>query len=135
MSGDALAEYAGLTEQELAHLLAILSGTDIVELDVSVDTAHFHVRRPASISSAVLAAEPVEDQSTTLAVTSPLVGIFRPAVGAGQHIQAGQAIGAVEALGMPTTVDAPQSGSVDQLLVEGGQPVEYGQPLLVLRRE
>ena len=35
---------------------------------------------------------------------------------------------------MPTNVDAPHSGTVEELLVEAGSPVEYGQPLLILRR-
>jgi biotin carboxyl carrier protein len=69
-----------------------------------------------------------------LAITSPLVGIFHPAVQAGQQVQTGQSIGAIEALGMPTSVDAPQSGTVEDLLVQDGSPVEYGQPLLILRR-
>jgi biotin carboxyl carrier protein len=43
-------------------------------------------------------------------------------------------IGAIEALGMPTNVDAPQEGTVEDLLVLDGGPVEYGQPLLLLRR-
>jgi biotin carboxyl carrier protein len=34
---------------------------------------------------------------------------------------------------MPTSVDAPQGGSIEEVLVEDGVPVEYGQPLLVLR--
>ena len=35
---------------------------------------------------------------------------------------------------MPTTVDAPQSGTVEDLLVQEGSAVEYGQPLLIMRR-
>jgi biotin carboxyl carrier protein len=35
---------------------------------------------------------------------------------------------------MPTSVEAGQSGIVEALLVQDGSPVEYGQPLLVLRR-
>jgi biotin carboxyl carrier protein len=35
---------------------------------------------------------------------------------------------------MPTSVQAVQSGIVETLLVQDGIPVEYGQPLLVLRR-
>ncbi len=35
---------------------------------------------------------------------------------------------------MPTSVDAPQGGIVEELLVTHGRPVEYGQPLLILRR-
>ena len=62
------------------------------------------------------------------------MGIFRPSVASGDVLAAGQSIGAIEALGMPTSVDAPQSGTVEDLLVQDGSPVEYGQPLLILRR-
>jgi biotin carboxyl carrier protein len=43
-------------------------------------------------------------------------------------------IGAIEALGMPTSIDAPRSGTVEELLVQDGDAVEYGQALLILRR-
>ena len=49
-------------------------------------------------------------------------------------LEAGQSIGAIEALGMPTSVDAPQSGTIEDLLVQDGSAVEYGQPLLIMRR-
>jgi acetyl-CoA carboxylase biotin carboxyl carrier protein len=52
----------------------------------------------------------------------------------GETIQSGQAIGAIEALGIPTNVDAPEGGIVEDILVQDGSPVEYGQPLLTLRR-
>jgi acetyl-CoA carboxylase biotin carboxyl carrier protein len=69
-----------------------------------------------------------------MAITSPLVGIFHASVTIGDNVQPGQSIGAVEALGMPTSVDAPQPGTIEELLVRDGSPVEYGQPLLILRR-
>jgi acetyl-CoA carboxylase biotin carboxyl carrier protein len=52
----------------------------------------------------------------------------------GTSVEPGQPIGAIEALGMPTSVDAPQSGTVEELLVQDGTAVEYGQPLLIVRR-
>jgi acetyl-CoA carboxylase biotin carboxyl carrier protein len=55
-------------------------------------------------------------------------------VHAGDEVTAGQAIGAIDSLGIPTNVDAPQAGTVEDVLVGDGSPVEYGQPLLVLRR-
>ena len=60
--------------------------------------------------------------------------MFRPSVVTGDMLEAGQSIGAIEALGMPTSVDAPQSGTVEDLLVQDGSAVEYGQPLLIMRR-
>ena len=115
-------------------MLALVAGTDICELDVTFGTTRFSLRRPPATSRMPATngtAPPVEPSS--LAITSPLVGIFRPSVDTGETVQPGQSIGAIEALGMPTSVDAPQGGTVEELLVHAGSPVEYGQPLLILR--
>jgi acetyl-CoA carboxylase biotin carboxyl carrier protein len=132
---DPLLACAGLSADELGELLALVAGTDICELDVTFGPARLKLRRPATlahVSTNVGAAASVEPSS--LAITSPLVGIFRPNVTPGETVQPGQSIGAIEALGMPSSVDAPQGGTVEELLVVEGSPVEYGQPLLILRR-
>jgi biotin carboxyl carrier protein len=127
---------AGLTADELSDLLGLVSATDITELDLTVGTTHLSLRRPAVAQPAPvtdsIASPPGEPAS--LAITSPGVGIFRPAVGKGDIVQPGQLIGAIEALGMPTSIDAPRSGTVEELLVQDGDAVEYGQALLILRR-
>jgi acetyl-CoA carboxylase biotin carboxyl carrier protein len=113
----------------------LISGTDISELDITSGKTRLSLRRPAIVaiaSSSAASAPAVEPHS--LAITSPLVGIFHASVATGDILQPGQSIGAVEALGMPTTVEAPQPGTVEELLVHDGSPVEYGQPLLILRR-
>jgi acetyl-CoA carboxylase biotin carboxyl carrier protein len=134
---DPLFACAGLSAHQLAEMLAMVAGTDISELDVTHGPTRFSLRRPAVTAALAAAAAngpggPVEP--STLAITSPLVGIFRPSVKTGETVQPGQAIGAIEALGMPSSVDAPQGGTVEELLVHAGTPVEYGQPLLILRR-
>lgn len=132
---DALLESAGVSGSQLAQLLELVVGSDISELDVTIGTTRVSLRRPAvvtAVGSTAAAAPQVEPHS--LAITSPLVGIFHASVATGDSLQPGQAIGAVEALGMPTTVEAPQPGTVEELLVHDGSPVEYGQPLLILRR-
>jgi acetyl-CoA carboxylase biotin carboxyl carrier protein len=125
-----------LSQAELADVLALVAGTDVVELDLSFGDSRLSLRRPPSLAAPVAApAAAVSAQdSPTLAIVSPLVGIFHPSVKAGDVLTPGMAIGAIEALGMPTSVDAPQAGTVDDLLAQDGSPVEYGQPLLVLRR-
>ena len=112
----------------------MLAGTDVTELDVTVASTHLTLRRPATPELETTIAAPLADEPRALAITSPLVGIFHASVTSGDHVQPGQSIGAVEALGMPTSVDAPQTGTVEELLVHDGSPVEYGQPLLILRR-
>lgn len=123
---------SGLSASELSAVLNLVSGTDISELDVTFGATRLSLRRPPVVAAAPAVSPPAEPRS--LAITSPLVGIFHPSVTTGDNVQPGQSIGAVEVLGMPTSVDAPRSGSVEELLVQDGSPVEYGQPLLVLRR-
>jgi acetyl/propionyl-CoA carboxylase alpha subunit len=132
---DALLESAGISVAELSTVLDLISGTDISELDITSGKTRLSLRRPAivAIASSTAAATPAVEPHS-LAITSPLVGIFHASVATGDILQPGQSIGAVEALGMPTTVEAPQPGTVEELLVHDGSPVEYGQPLLILRR-
>jgi acetyl-CoA carboxylase biotin carboxyl carrier protein len=122
-------------------VLDLVAGTDVIELEVSTGTARLSLwRQPVLALTAPSAADGQVTQETPLpagaplAIASPLVGIFHPSVKPGDSVQQGQAIGAIEALGMPTSVDAPQSGTVGDLLALDGTPVEYGQPLIVLRR-
>jgi acetyl-CoA carboxylase biotin carboxyl carrier protein len=137
---DPLLDCAGLTEGELAEVLALVTDTDVVELRVAYGRdAVLTLRRTASIAPTTVAPAAAQPRAPSveplsLAISSPLVGIFRPTVKPGDVVQPGQSIGAIEALGMPTSVDAPQSGTVEDLLVHDGSAVEYGQPLLVLRR-
>ncbi len=136
-----LREYAGLSDDELDEVLGIGAGTDVSELQVAFGSARVTVRREPGVLSTP-SRGPVQPEAgaahaaadAPLAITSPLVGIFRPAVRPGDHVSVGQSLGAIEALGMPTSVDAPRGGLVDEVLVVDGSPVEYGQPLLVLRR-
>jgi acetyl-CoA carboxylase biotin carboxyl carrier protein len=124
-----------VSASELGEVLELLTHTDITELDVTAGSTRLSLRRPpSSPASAPVEAVEAPHEPSSLAIASPLVGIFRPAVATGDLVQSGQTIGAIEAVGMPTSVDAPQSGTVEDLLVADGSPVEYGQPLLVLRR-
>jgi acetyl-CoA carboxylase biotin carboxyl carrier protein len=136
VSDDPLLAHAGLSSDELEAVLALVAGTDICELDITLGTTtRVSLRRPplSAAGAAGNAVAPAAEPSS-LAITSPLVGIFRPSVNTGESVQPGQSIGAIEALGMPSSVDAPQGGTVEELLVNAGSPVEYGQPLLILRR-
>jgi len=132
---DPLAECSGVSEGELAEVLALLAGTDIVELDLAFGASRLTLRRPPSASSPLAPAPtPAIQDSPSLAIASPLVGVFHPSVSIGDVVSAGQVIGAIESLGMPTTVDAPKPGTVEDLLAPDGTAVEYGQPLVLLRR-
>ena len=74
------------------------------------------------------------------AVPSPMVGIAylspepgtAPYVTVGATVTAGQTVLLIEAMKTFNQIKAPHAGTVTQVLVASGQPVEYGQPLLVI---
>ena len=138
---DPLRSHLGLGRRELRSLIALVSGTDVVELEVAFPGGQISIRRElGSTGSDLTLAEAAEEavagpDESLVAITSPLVGVFRPSVSLGDEVTDGQTVGAVEAMGMPTPVDVPSSGTVVELLAAEGSPVEYGQPLLVMRRQ
>ena len=74
------------------------------------------------------------------ALKSPMVGTFyrAPSPGApsfvevGQAVKEGDTICIIEAMKLMNEIEADASGTVKAILVENGQPVEYGQPLFIL---
>lgn len=74
------------------------------------------------------------------AVLSPMVGTFYRApsptsevfVEVGQSVKAGDVICIVEAMKMMNQIEADKSGTVAEILVENGQPVEFDQPLITI---
>lgn len=91
---------------------------------------------PAAVNAAPIpAAEPSGHQ-----VKSPMVGTFyrssapgsKPFVEVGDSVSAGETICIIEAMKMMNQIEADKSGKVKSILAENGQPVEFGQPLLVV---
>ena len=68
--------------------------------------------------------------------TSPAVGYFRPRADlvAGTQVRAGDRIGTVDVLGIGQDLVAPGDGLIGTLLVAAGEPVEYGQAVIVLEQ-
>jgi acetyl-CoA carboxylase biotin carboxyl carrier protein len=73
-------------------------------------------------------------------VTSPMVGTFyqapspgaKPFVDVGQRVQVGDTVCIIEAMKILNQIEADHAGTIKGILVENGQPVEYGQPLFVI---
>lgn len=88
----------------------------------------------------VAATPPVSDEKA-VEITSPMVGTFyrSPApdepsfVDVGDRIQMGQTVCIIEAMKLMNEIEAEVAGQVLEVLVENGQPVEYGQPLMRVR--
>ena len=73
-------------------------------------------------------------------VKAPMVGTFyrspspdaKPFVEVGQAVKEGEVICIIEAMKLMNEIDSDAAGTVKAILVENGQPVEYGQPLFIL---
>jgi acetyl-CoA carboxylase biotin carboxyl carrier protein len=74
------------------------------------------------------------------AVTSPMVGTAyvgpspgaRPFVEVGGRVRAGDTLLIIEAMKTMNQIPSPRSGTVVQILIEDGQPVEFGEPLMII---
>jgi acetyl-CoA carboxylase biotin carboxyl carrier protein len=83
------------------------------------------------------AAAPVSNEHV---IKSPMVGTFyrsaspgaKPFVDVGTSIKEGDTVCIVEAMKILNEIDADKTGTIKRILVENGQPVEYGQPLFVI---
>jgi len=90
---------------------------------------------PAAAAAVVVAAEP-----TGYVVKSPMVGTFyrSSAPGSAAYVEVGSAVKEgdtlciIEAMKLLNEIDSDKAGVVTQILVENGQPVEFGQPLFVI---
>ncbi|MBY0242496.1 MAG: acetyl-CoA carboxylase biotin carboxyl carrier protein [Burkholderiaceae bacterium] len=97
---------------------------------------------PAAPAAAAPAAAAVAAaaEPTGHVVKSPMVGTFyrssSPGAAAfievGQSVKEGDTLCIIEAMKLLNEIDADKSGTITQILVENGQPVEYGQPLFVI---
>ena len=94
---------------------------------------------PAAVAAPAAAAEaPAAPEGHV--VKSPMVGTFyrssspgaKAFVEMGQSVNAGDTLCIIEAMKLLNEIEADQGGSVKAILVENGQPVEYGQPLFII---
>ena len=56
----------------------------------------------------------------------------QPFVEVGSQVKAGETLLIIEAMKTMNQIPAPRSGTVIQILIEDGQPVEYGEPLMII---
>ena len=92
---------------------------------------------PAAVS---VAADPVDDTPEGHVVKSPMVGTFyrasapgeKPFAEVGDSISTGDRLCIIEAMKLMNEIECDSTGTVKAVLVENGQPVEYGQPLFII---
>jgi acetyl-CoA carboxylase biotin carboxyl carrier protein len=147
----------GIDKDLIRDLAALLTETDLSEIEIEQDDFRIRVSRggpaPVHYSAApAAAAQPSTaasaDAPASIAdparhpgcVPSPMVGtVYRspdpkapPFVDVGDQVQVGQTILIVEAMKHMNEVATPRAGKVTAILVEDGQPVEYGEPLMII---
>ena len=135
---------------EIKKLIKFLQDTDITEFQVEKEGEKLKIKREKFLA-APEAAPPVRQPSAGAAevrdeapaeqnfvtVTSPIVGIFYTApspesplfVKVGSSVKKGQVLCIVEAMKLMNEIECDMDGTISKILVENGQPVEYGEPL------
>ena len=100
--------------------------TEDLSVAVTVDAA------PAAPAVIARTREPAKDPAQRVHATA--VGIFSAAREwtTGDAVQSGAVLGAIQSLGHMAEITSPAAGRIAEVLVTGGAPVEYGQPLFVI---
>ena len=95
---------------------------------------------PAPIATPVAAATVADLSKHPGVVPSPMVGTAywapepgaKPFIEVGSKVSAGQTLLIIEAMKTMNQIPSPRAGTVTQILVEDGQPVEFGEPLVII---
>jgi acetyl-CoA carboxylase biotin carboxyl carrier protein len=140
----------------IRELAKLLDETGLTEIELQRDgvlirvarNLHAAGARPQTVHPvAGVAAEavttpaaPIEPAQHPGLVASPMVGTVylgpapgaRPFVEVGSQVKAGETLIIIEAMKTMNQIPAPRAGTVIQILVEDSQPVEYGEPLMII---
>jgi acetyl-CoA carboxylase biotin carboxyl carrier protein len=137
-------------EGTIRGLAKLLDETGLTEIEIE----RIRISRAARATSVVAPAAPAAVPAAAAApaaassdpakhpgaVPSPMVGTAylapapgaRPFVDVGQTVKAGDTVLIIEAMKTMNQIPAPRGGTVTQILVEDGQPVEFGEPLMII---
>ncbi len=141
-----------IDEALIRKLAKLLKETGLTEIEFETDDARIRVNAGASgpvIAAApalaapaaiAAAAAPAADAPAAGSISSPMVGTAylspEPNAAAfvkvGDRVAKGQTILIIEAMKVMNPIPAPHAGTVTQILVQDGQPVEFGEPLMVI---
>jgi len=138
----------------IRQLAKLLEETGLTEIAIEQDGVSLRVARNITTAaprtrsaepavpapSTTPAAAPIDPAQHPGLVASPMVGTAylgqapgaRPFVEVGSQVKAGETLLIIEAMKTMNQIPAPRAGTVIQIVVEDGQPVEYGQPLMII---
>jgi acetyl-CoA carboxylase biotin carboxyl carrier protein len=149
----------GVDQQLIRDLAGILNETNLTEIEVEQGDLRVRVSRqaPAAFSASNAAApqpmasapaasavdvqqSPAAADIAKNAVTSPMVGTAylapspdaEPFIAVGLKVREGQTLLIIEAMKTMNQIPSPRAGTVTAILFEDAQPVEYGEPLVVI---
>lgn len=146
---------------QIKELISLVNSTDLVEVNIKDKDFQLRIRKEGKptllspISTQIeeqakitpTSAEPrevsIQQNPSWHEVTAPMVGTFYrapspdspPYVQVGDTISEGQTLFIIEAMKMMNEIEAEFKGVVKEILVENGEPVQYGQPLLLIDPE
>lgn len=140
--------------KHIKELIALINSTDITDLEIEDGDFQLRISKkqatvsapvqvaeaPASAPQVVVPETPSEIGYGFVEITAPMVGTFYrapapdadPYVQVGDSVSTGQVLFIIEAMKMMNEIESEMKGVVKQILVENGEPVEYGQPLLLI---
>ncbi|MDD5948238.1 MAG: acetyl-CoA carboxylase biotin carboxyl carrier protein [Lachnospiraceae bacterium] len=142
-----------MTVQEIKELIQAVSNSDITEFKYNDEQSGLFLKKKVQVVAATempVSATLVKTGETAVVeatgqpegnlVCSPLVGTayLAPAedaevfVQVGDTVKKGQTLAIVEAMKLMNEIESDYDGTVQEILVENGQTVEYGQPMFVI---
>ena len=146
--------------KQLKQVVKILKDNDLQEIEIEDNESRIVVKSSVGQLAQPLMAQPLAQPQTTAVssdtasdaikpvskyavITSPMVGTFYRSpspdadlyVEKGQFINKGQTVCIVEAMKLMNEIESDVKGKIVSILVENGQPVEYGEPLFEIEPE
>jgi acetyl-CoA carboxylase biotin carboxyl carrier protein len=129
-----------LEEEGLKLRLCRKTSATVVEYAAAPQSAPLAAPATAPASPAKAAEAPVEDKSLSI-INSPMVGTFYraaspdspPFVEVGAKVTDETTVCIIEAMKVMNEIAAEQKGVITEVLVDNGEPVEYGQPLFKIK--
>ena len=143
---------------DLKELIGLLKDSDITELQLEKEDikiklkrekyyGHIEIQQPFAIEKKEIKKAGIEkeeipeiEERKLFTVTSPIVGTFyrspspdaEPFVEIGSKVKKGQPLCIIEAMKLMNEIESEIDGVIVRILVESGQPVEYGEPLFLI---
>src|ERR1700722_13396896 len=154
----ATAKFATSDGALIRELALLLDETSLTEIEIERAGLRVRVARNVSIAASLPATAPIAAAASATApaaasapaaadfskhpgaVPSPMVGTAywspepgaKPFIEVGSKVSAGQTLLIIEAMKTMNQIPSPRAGTVTQILVEDGQPVEFGEPLVII---